>query len=365
MKRHWLHRISYCQATSRPLLEKGFLTIGFSDFSNPKFLDPHEFSKNKERSCFDAEFERQWGDIPRRRLFLWRFLHEMSKEDFVLVPDYGSYSIYVIEGDPHPIGDIPVSDLRTWTGETVEKRGGLLYTKIQNGEDQLIDLGFFRRVRLHRIVEEVGQEAKNISRYEFADKALTARLKFRGTNADITDLVNSICKSIRAWSANKPLNLHSRILEETTENVCSLICEDLDDRKFEYLIEWYFKRIGASEVDIPPKNERDKKGDADIIATFEPMKTILYVQAKSHNKNSKTNEWAVEQIEKYVDYKKINSQEDDGYSRVSWVVSTSEAFTPNCRNRAKDAGITLIDGPEFTRMLIHAGIESLETAFDR
>ena len=74
---YWLHRISHCQETSRPLLEKGFLTIGFSDFSNPKFLS---YGWND----FNEEFQEQWGCLPRSRHFLWRFLHEMNQGDFVI-----------------------------------------------------------------------------------------------------------------------------------------------------------------------------------------------------------------------------------------------------------------------------------------
>ena len=82
----------------------------------------------------------------------------MSRDDFVLVPGEGTYSVYEIESDAEPISRIPVSDLKTWTGDTVEMRGGLLYA-----QGQLIDLGFFRRVKLHRIGGENGPEAKDTS----------------------------------------------------------------------------------------------------------------------------------------------------------------------------------------------------------
>ena len=355
MSRYWLHRISHFQETSRPLLEKGFLTIGFSDFSNPEFLAPEEFLRY-ERSNFDAKFQELWDCVPRSRYFLWRFLHEMSKDDFVLVPGYRTYSVYEIEGCAKPIGEIPISDLRTSTGDIVEKREGLLYA-----QGQLIDLGFFRRVKLHRIGGEDGPEAKDINRYEYADNALTRRLKFFGTTLDISDLENSIRRSLARYRDQKPLNLHSRIVEETTQKILGLICTELTDSKFESLIKWYFRRIGASEIYIPPKNESDKAGDADVIATFEPIKTIIYVQAKLHKKGSKTDEWAVEQIREYVDYK---DTEDDGYSKVSWVVSTCDCFTECCQNMANSHRVTLINGQEFARMLIHAGIEGLDTAFD-
>lgn len=349
MSRYWLHRISHCQETSRPLLEEGFLTIGFSDFSNPDFL-------SYGWSDFNDEFQEQWGYLPRSRHFLWRFLHEMSQGDFGIVPGEGTFSVYEIEGDAEPIGNIPAFDLKTWTGDTVEKREGLLYA-----QDELIDLGFFRRIKLHHIEDENGPEARDISRDEYADNALTRRLKYQGTNADISDLENSIRRSLAHYRDQKPLNLHSRIVEEMTERILDLIREELTPDKFESLIKWYFRRIGASEIYIPPKNESDKAGDADVIATFEPIKTIIYVQAKLHEKGSKTDEWAVEQIREYVDYK---DTEDDGYSKVSWVVSTCDGFTECCQNMANSHRVTLIDGQEFARMLIHAGIEGLDTAFD-
>lgn len=349
MSRYWLHRISHCQETSRPLLEKGFLTIGFSDFSNSEFL-------NYGWNDFNEKFQEEWDYLPRSRHFLWRFLHEMSEDDFVLVPGEGTYSVYEIKGVAEPIGRIPVSDLRTWTGDTVEEREGLLYT-----QDKLIDLGFFRRVKLHRIGGENGPEAKDINRYEYADNALTRRLRFRGTNADISDLENSIRRSLAHYRNQKPLNLHSRIVEEMTERILDLICEELTPDKFESLIKWYFRKIGASAIDIPPRNEPDRAGDADIIATFEPIKTIIYVQAKFHGPDSETDEWAVEQIREYVDY---SDTEDDGYSKISWVVSTCDDFTERCQNMANLHGVTLINGQEFARMLIHAGIEGLDTAFD-
>ena len=348
--RYWLHRISHHQEASRPLLEKGFLTIGFSDFSKL-----HDFL-SKEESDFNAEFLNQWGPPVRRsRLNLWRFLHEMKKDDFVLVPGYGTFSLYVIEDDPEPIGNLPISDLNTWTGESIENREGLLYSK-----HKPIDLGFFIRVKLHRI--ENGAEAKDIPRYEYADAALTARMKIRQANAEITDLEDNIRKSLDHFRDQQPLNLHSRIMEETTQKILDLIRTDLDPDKFESLVGWYFNRVGASKVDRPLKNEPDKEGDADIIATFEPIKSIVYAQVKFHREGSKTNEWAVEQIQKYVDYKKTNEQEDDGYSKVLWVVSTCDDFTEDCQKSAKEEGVTLIHGREFTRMLIHAGIEKLGTA---
>ena len=109
---------------------------------------------------------------------------------------------------------------------------------------------------MHRIGGENGPEAKDINRYEYADNALTRRLRFRGTNADISDLENSIRRSLAHYRNQKPLNLHSRIVEEMTERILDLICEELTPDKFESLIKWYFFQKNRSERNRYPTKER-------------------------------------------------------------------------------------------------------------
>ena len=357
--RYWLHRITHQKETSWPLLERGFLTIGFSDFGYPEFL-------SKNRPDFDQAFEDSWGRVPRTRYNLWRFLHEMEKDDFVLVPRPGTYSVYAIKGAPEPIGNIDVSELRTWNAEVVEKYeyhdDGTCALRTEGEGGNHIDLGFFRRVELYRIEGEGGPEAKDISRYDYADSALTARMKILNTNADISDLEDNIKRLLEAYKRGTPPNLHARITEEMRGKVLKLVHDELNPDKFESLINWYFKRVGASKVDMPSKNEPNKEGDADIIATFEPIKVLVYVQAKFHRSDSQTNEWAVEQVRAYVDHRD-DAQEHDGYAKVSWVVSTCKDFTDECKDMAREAGVTLINGEEFARMLIDAGIDGLDGAF--
>ncbi len=123
----------------------------------------------------------------------------------------------------------------------------------------------------------------------------------------------------------------SLVMEGCTDKVLELITEKLDPARLEKLIEWYFKRIGASSVDPPAKNESGKEGDADIVATFEPIKTIIYVQAKHHV--GTTDAWAVEQIASYVENKELGRE--DGYTRIPWVISTALNFSTECRDKAK------------------------------
>ena len=107
---------------------------------------------------------------------------------------------------------------------------------------------------------------------------------------------------------------------------------------------------------MPAKNAGDKEGDADIIATFESLKLIVYVQAKCHD--GETAGWAVEQVRRFVEYQSDNGEDDD-FTRLSWVVSTAETFSVDCYEKARCGRVRLVDGLEFAEMLLDVGIENL------
>ena len=355
--RYWLHRISHHQEVARPLLEKeegaGFLTIGFSYVSNPEFLSKALSASHV--SDLDEEMIDLFGYKSKSRFGIWRFLHEMKPGDRVLVPGYREFSIYEIAGEPELIGEVDAVDLKTWNKKPVEKKDNFLFV-----DNNKIDLGFFRRVNLH-------QEAKNISRADYADGPLTSRMKIRTTNGDISDLKESIDKAVSHHKEDKPLSLYSSIMEQAGELVLENIYKELSPDKFERLVAWYFRKIGAIAAPIPSKTGEAQEGaaDVDVIATFESIKTLVYVQAKLHGTDSETNEWALEQIKEY----RKNQLLDDDYSKIYWVVSTAKKFSEDCVNRAKEArqeermSLSLINGEEFARLLIDAGIENLDTAF--
>ena len=337
----WLHRVSHNAEVAHPLLKRNILSIGFSDFSERDFIKTCTDNWDE----FEKSFDRIWGKRPRNRYSLWRFLNEMKKGDYVVVPGWGTFSIYEIEEDGcMTIEDIDISNLKDWNGTPITIDGdGYIKNK------QIIDLGFFRKVR------PIIQSA---SRNDFADSALTSRMKIRQTNADISDLYESIKKAISSCNENKPINLYSSILESNLESTFSIIKRELNPDKFERLISWYFKKSGSTDVYIPPKNKSDKEGDADVIATFEPIKTIIYVQAKFHR--GETSSWALEQIRNYQDSKE---KDDDGYSKISWVISTADSFSDECYSQAKMNKVQLIEGKEFTRMLLNIGISGLSDVF--
>ena len=81
---------------------------------------------------------------------------------------------------------------------------------------------------------------------------------------------------------------------------------------------------------------------------------------KSNFMMAKHLQWALEQIESYKDQKE---KTDDGYSKIAWVISTADTYSEQCYKQAKINKIQLINGKEFTKMLLESGISNLSEAF--
>ena len=342
---YYLHRISHHKEWSYPLLEqRGLLSIGFSHFgSRPGFVSGHQDDWSSVADTVEAE----WGKF-RQRFGLMRFL-EMEQGDRVVVPTWGAFHVCTVSDNerlvPAQIGG-DLTDLRNWHDTNAVIREGYIVQQDTEGTSR-IDLGFFRRVT-H---VELG-----IPREGYADAALTSRMKVRQTNVEITDLSESIENAIGRHRENRPINLRRQVLGKCESVVRDTILDVQTPDQFEKLIKRYFECQGAN-AHIPKKNARDKEGDADIVATFESLKLIVYVQAKRHD--GETDAWAVEQIERYARDKDANGS-DDGYTRMAWVISTAEMFSRDCKERAKRGNVRLIDGNEFARMLLNTGIGRLQ-----
>ena len=341
-RNYWIHRISHLAEISYPLLDNNYLSYGFSDFENDGFI---EGVRGENGWIFmENQFDIEWGERPRTRYQLWNFVHEMKAGDWVIVPTYGEFSICeLLDDEPIMIKDIKDFEIRNWNGELIPRDdAGYLV----NSENDRIDLGFARRIKMIQ---------KGISRYDFADSNLTSRLKVRQTNVCINDLKDSVIKALDRYQKKSPIRFRNE-LDEVVPNIHAIIQVKLNPDKFESLVKWYFKRVGASSVVIPPKNSFDKVDfeDVDVIATFDLLKTIYYVQVKHYR--GETGSWAAEQIShlKELSFNKEDRQ-DDGYTKVYWVVSSSEVFTSECVNLARETNIQLIDGKSFASMLLDAG----------
>lgn len=351
---YYLHRIGNHIEWSHPLLEhRSLLSIGWADIaaSIPDFISKHQNNWTKVPETVAERWQDWgWGAPPRQRFGLKRFL-EMEQDDYVIVPTWGAFHIYEVADNarlvPAQIKD-DLKGLENWHGKSATILDH--YITVEDEKQQTLDLGFFRRVKAI---------ARDIPRDGYADSKLTSRMKVRQANVKITALRESIELALTRHRENRPINLRRQLLEKCASGVRDTILEMLTPDRFEELIAQYFKQSGAS-TDIPAKNEPDKEGDADIIATFESLKLIVYVQAKQHD--GETNSWAVDQIQQYVDGKS-DSGTDDEYTKMLWVISTAEKFSDDCKEKAKRAGsgkgVRLINGIEFAQMLLDTGIEHL------
>lgn len=348
MANYWLHRISHKSEASYPLLEEGYLSIGFSEgFSNEEFLTRLRNCNSEDEAWkyFEEVNEKHWG-LPRTRYNLWRYLYEFKVGDYVLVPMYRTFSLYKIVGEAKLSGQL--KETITSNNNTIEGDGNKL---LFNGEP--IDLGFLIPVKL---VEG------NISRSKYADSSLTSRMKIRQTNANINDLKKNVKDAVERAKLNKPISLYSEIIDSMKEVLITEIRSKLDENKFETLIAWYLKKIGADQVKIPSKNEviKSQYADGDIVAEFDVLEIVLAVQAKYHS--GKTDSWGVQQIDMYG--KDLQENMDKEYNHLNWVISAADNFTDEAISLASEKNIRLINGTEFAEMLIKAGVENIDQAFE-
>ena len=340
-RNYWLHRVSHEGGLSNVLLEKrGELSIGFSDFSDDKSLN--RILSNPDE--VDAVMREGWGGLSKSRFSLRRFLCEMKRGDYVLVPSSYTFSVYEIVGDkPFSNESLDTDGLRDVWGNPVSlKEDGYLYS--EGFEKRYVDLGFYWKVKPIKT---------DIPRAEYADQALISRMKVRQTTLNISDLENDILEAIQMFEKKSPINLHDLVVERASESLLNLIHEKIDAGKFERLVEWYMRRIGADEAFIPAKNSQEE-GDADVIAYFEPIKTAILIQVKKHTGD--TDSWAVEQIDAY---RKNNSDLTD-YNKQLWIISTCDDFTKEAKEKALSANVRLINGPTFAGMLLEAGLKGME-----
>lgn len=348
---YWLHRISHHAHIAHPLLfNNNKLTIGFSDFSNQKFIDDvlHPDHHLERLHVVDNYVRSEWGGKEtdhRTRYNIWRFIEGFKENDYVIVPTQGKFSVFKLTGKPLPISNLQIKDLKDWNNKEVT------INSLLSIDDSNLDLGFYWDVEPVQLW---------IERYEYADASLTSRMKIRTTNALISDLKDSVNRAIEGKEKKQPINLYASIMDTAKPIVLKNILTDLDDNKLEKLIKWYFDRIGATNTFIPSKNESGKEGDADIVAVFEPLKTIYYVQAKFHK--GTTDGWATHQIIEYRNKKieqSANDTMDDGYNKISWVVSTGDNFDDNSIKLAQENRVQLINGEELSRLILEAGISDL------
>lgn len=338
----WLHRITggrNAWPLSVELFKKGYLSIGWCDFAVEGESNLAKIRAGA--SSFDAMMEEEGYGLPRNRWNLWRFVNEMKKGDIVIVPAPYSFSVCRIADNTVISAEtIDPALLVDCDGEPVtRKEDGYLYNK----SGDYVDLGFFRKVE---ILE------KDIPRDKYADQALSSRMKIRQTNANIDDLAASVEDAVSAFRDQKPINLKEAVLESAAPIVLEKIRTIQNDSKFEDLVKWYMESLGA-RVDTPWKGESPTEdGDADKIAYFDNIGFAVMIQIKKHV--GITDDWAVTQIKGYA-----SNHHFGEYATALWVISSGDGFSEEARRLAEETGVRLVDGLQFARMILDAGLEGM------
>ncbi len=346
MGNYWLHRISNEWGVAKPLLDKGYLTIGWQYLMS---ISPalRDCIVDRRGEGFEPLMD-ELGARYRSRWCLNRFAQFMPG-DTVVVPLYDKcFAIVEVENSVKSILDLPLEVVNELKDVNLSVNGLTDISDSQNIRD--IDIGFFVKIKT---------PVKIIPR-SFAEDKLQTRMKMRQTNASINDLAKEVDDAAKREA---PVDVHEILVEETANAILGKIKKYVTADNFERVVKWYMERIGASMVYIPPKNSSEKEdyADADVVAVFESLGVTIYIQVKKHD--DKTDVWAVEQISKYDENQEKNSV--DGMTYIPWVVSTADDFKEEAKVKAVEKGVKLINGKEFARMLAEVGVNGIDEGFKK
>ena len=357
----WFHRISHDARLSYPLLEEGYLTIGFS-YLLPKYGNVVDEIKADaiDEAKYNQIFQETYNKVSRNRWYLWDFA-KFAAGDWVVVPSWGTFAVYEVLETAKSINNLPpdiIADVKDWNGKDIIFDG----VGLSDSDKKEYDLGFFVKVKP---VTHYSNGTSFAPRYPFLKSGLTKRLKSRGTNGQLNDLADEVKEAVSNVNNNKPLNFYTTVSETLSKSLKVLIQKEITSDKFEKLVEWYMKKLGADDVYIPAKNSTNKPddGDSDVIASFSRLNLVVYIQAK-HYEGIQANKWAITQIQNYVD-----AVDNNKSTCAAWVISSCDEYSPEVQQAALQQSlqnsslpIRLINGGEFAKMLLDVGFGDLVTA---
>ncbi len=365
---YWLHRISYKWEISKPLFDRGYLTIGWGYMLWASDDVVRKVTGNADRNAvheainachkeYREKGEKGWDAMSRYKTRSLEIFAQFRPDDTVVVPLYGGvFSVVRVKSSPKPVTALPESALKDLPVEIKnnEDEKGLYYTDERRGDES--DVGFYVEV------EKIRPDIPDIPR-SYAISDLQSRMKIRQTNAEIYD--ENLQKEIReVVERYAPIDIHDVIAEGTAKIILEAIRKYPAAVDVEKLVKWYMRKAGASKVYKPCKpkgNGEDNDADADVIAEFDPLGVNIYIQVKKHE--DKTGSKAVNQITQYKELSGENFADDR--THILWVLSTADSFDDEAKRLAQENSVRLINGEEFARMLVDAGISDINTAFKK
>ena len=293
-----------------------------------------------EENGFNS-FMTEKNETSRSRWNLWRF-SQFHEKDLVIVPLFDKeFAICQVLSEAVPISNISDEIFYNKLNERIAVDDQGIYSL---SNSKRYDIGFLVRVKMLTKIPR-----------SYADVALTARMKIRQANADINDIYKSVENALHAQA---PVSIHDSLSESVLNNLQTALMQVITPEKLERVVQWYMKKKGANLVTIPAKNQPNKENgaDADVIAEFNDLRVIFYIQVKKHE--GLTDDWAVQQIS---EYKQQMQDDSNDYTYISWVISTAE-FSDITIAQANENGVRLIGGSDFVKMLIDCGINDIDEA---
>lgn len=338
-RNYWMHRITHERETKESLLDKGLLLTGWGFLSTDAFL---EGVLGKGKPEYDGVYKQTTGLLPHNRFFLYMFLNEFGKGDYVVVPGSKDFCVYEIVSES-PFSKEHIKENLSHPDKLNLTESNGHYYRVDNGAE--LELGFFWKVKPVEL---------NISRELHAKDSLRRRLKFQGTDNNLTPIGQEVEEAIKRHRDNSPLILKNVIVDTTCHVVLEKLQSISSDSAFEKVTKYYLERLGATNVMIPAKPLLSKEqGDADVIAVFEALQIKVIVQVKHYLKAIDAE--AVKQILASKSF-----YEDSTYTVIPWVVAACDTYTEGAQNLAEENGVRLITGSEFARLLLDVGFGTLD-----
>lgn len=230
---YFMHRINGGKNAfeiSHKLLESGYLSIGWSDFSSQQFVQ--DVMKNGI-SAIDEKYQLEHWALSRNRWCLWRFLKEMQSGDYVLVPGFPNWENVSI---------FKIVDNTIYSNDNAPKDIELL---AEAREKRQADLGFYRKVEVVK---------KDVLRAN-VDEKLHRRLKIQQTNACIKDLeleINNTLNAIvgQATQKEQAFDISTAVycIYSESNNLSSK--QSLLKDNFRYIIPIYQRAYSWNETEI-------------------------------------------------------------------------------------------------------------------
>ena len=255
---------------------------------------------------------------------MWRFIHDMKKDDWVVVPHKdGVFYVAKILAPAY------YDDSKDATGN---------------------DSCYRRRVEWLNNKQPIPRK--------LARSRLISRMRTQQTSADASDLIEEIANALELASATRPgnpdllfaNNLRTKLVEPVRREIEQ---GHMDERSFELLIQRLLLAMGATSAYLVP---RLKDKGVDILAEF-PLgpigKVRVGVQVKYHREHT-GKEW-VDQL--------CNGLKEENVS-LGWLVTSADFAAdvqPYLEQQVAGSGleISLVDGRQLAEIIVDGGLERL------